>query len=144
MGRSFDDLFNEFFGKKRNNVNSINDELRKIIDSLMSFKMTQNQMMEEAIQEELGEPDEIIDHIEGGMNFRKLVWNTPAGKFVKIVVTDVQDAEPIKPKKAVKEKSLEEQLKEAVEVENYELAIQLRDQIKKNKRANTRKKKKDE
>ena len=50
---------------------------------------------------------------------------------------DENDSEP-KPK----EKSLEEQLIEAVESENYELAIKLRDEIKANKKTKRTKKEK--
>lgn len=146
MGKNFDDLFNEFFGKRKNDITSINDELRKIIDSLMSYKMVQNEMLGEAIQEELGEPDQIIDHIEQGMNFRKMIWNTPNGRFVKIIVTDVEEENRVE--KILQEvserkkhsKSLEQQLKEAVETENYELAIKLRDQIKANRKKYRKKK----
>lgn len=142
MGKTFDDLFNDFFGRRRNDYSSINEELKKIMESLMTYKKVQNEMLGEAIQSELGEPDQIIDHVEEGMNFRKMIWNTPHGQFVKIIVTDVEETEkPIERKKH--SKSLEQRLKEAVDAEDYELAIQLRDEIK-SSRKKYKKKKTDE
>lgn len=142
MGKTFDDLFNDFFGRRRNDYSSINEELKKIMESLMTYKKVQNEMLGEAIQSELGEPDQIIDHVEEGMNFRKMIWNTPHGQFVKIIVTDVDETE--KPTQRKKHsKSLEQRLKEAVDAEDYELAIQLRDEIK-SSRKKYKKKKTDE
>jgi excinuclease UvrABC helicase subunit UvrB len=135
MGKTFDDLFNDFFNRKRNDLTSVNEELRKIISSLMTHKRVENEMLGEAIQSELGKPDEIIEHIEDGMIFKKFIWNTPQGKFVKIVVSDVEEEKQEKVFERKKHsKSLEQRLKEAVEAEDYELAIQLRDEIKKNRK----------
>lgn len=139
MGKTFDDLFNDFFGRRRNDYSSINEELKKIMESLMNFKKVQNEVLGEAIQSELGEPDQIIDHVEAGMNFRKMIWNTPQGQFVKIIVTDVDDTEPLVQRKK-HSKSLEQRLKEAVDAEDYELAIQLRDEIKANRKKYRKKK----
>lgn len=120
--RSFDDLFNEFFNfKRRNRITPIQEEIKRIIDSLSSFNQIDQNRMEE-YSEELGEPDEIHKHEKDGVIIEKSIWNTPHGQIVKVIVTDKSDKQ--------KEKSLEEQLKEAVEAENYELAIKLRDQIK--------------
>ena len=120
--RNFDDLFNEFFNfKRRNGITPIQEEIKRIIDSLSSFNQIDQNRMEQ-YSEELGEPDEIHKHEKNGVIIEKSIWNTPHGQIVKVIVTDKSD----KPK----EKSLEEQLKEAVEAENYELAIKLRDQIK--------------
>jgi len=148
MGKTFDDLFNEFFNRRRSNATSINDEIQKIIESLMSFKPTNVKTHDESVEAELGEPDEIIEHTEMGMNFKKLIWNTPEGRFVKIVVTDVEpfpptppppDEDPLTVKRKKHSKSLEQRLKEAVEVEDYELAIELRDEIKKDRRKRKKK-----
>jgi excinuclease UvrABC helicase subunit UvrB len=148
MGKTFDDLFNEFFNRRRSNPTSINDEIQKIIESLMSFQPTKVKTHDESVEAELGEPDEIIEHTEMGMNFKKLIWNTPEGRFVKIVVTDVEpfpptppppDEDPLTVKRKKHSKSLEQRLKEAVEVEDYELAIELRDEIKKSRRKRKKK-----
>jgi excinuclease UvrABC helicase subunit UvrB len=145
MRKTFDDLFNEFFNRRRNNNNtSINDEIQKIVQSLMSFKQVNTEIHDESVEAELGEPDEIIEHIEMGMKFKKLVWNTPQGKFVKIIVTDVEPVptppppteDPLTINRKKHSKSLEQRLKEAVEVEDYELAIKIRDEIKRNRKKN--------
>lgn len=149
MNKAFDDLFNEFFNRKRNNQSSINEEVKKIIESLMNYKKSQVEKFDEAIEEELGEPDEIIDHVRDGMNFRKMIWYTPHGNFVKIIVTDIEpDPVPTPPEptpdpfanRKKHSKSLEQRLKEAVEAEDYELAIVIRDEIKRNKRKSRKKK----
>jgi excinuclease UvrABC helicase subunit UvrB len=146
MGKTFDDLFNEFFNRRRSNTTSINDEIQKIIESLMSFKPTNVKTHDESVEAELGEPDEIIEHNEMGMNFKKLIWNTPNGRFVKILVTDIEPVQtpppsedPLTVVRKKHSKSLEQRLKEAVEVEDYELAIELRDEIKKNRRKRNKK-----
>jgi len=146
MGKTFDDLFNEFFNRRRSNTTSINDEIQKIIESLMSFQPTKVRTHDESVEAELGEPDEIIEHNEMGMNFKKLIWNTPNGRFVKILVTDIEPVQtptpsedPLTVVRKKHSKSLEQRLKEAVEVEDYELAIELRDEIKKNRRKRKKK-----
>ena len=147
MGKTFDDLFNEFFNRRRNNTTSINDEIQKIVESLMSFQQVRVKTHDESVEAELGEPDEIIEHTEMGMNFKKLVWNTPKGRFVKIVVTDVEPIptppppgeDPLTVVRKKHSKSLEQRLKDAVEVEDYELAIELRDEIKKYRRKRKKK-----
>ena len=129
MFESFDDLFNEFFNKKKK-TNPLQDEIKKLIESIAQFKNIKNEaMLEKEIDKELGKPSIIEERIENGLRFKKITWHTPTGSFVKIIVTDVNDTSETEPTTA----SLEEQLKEAVESENYELAIQLRDQIKKTK-----------
>ena len=123
--KSFDDLFNEFF--KRKNANPIHDELKRIIEAMTNFKKIDN--IEDNLGDELGEPSEVEELIEDGLLFKKLTWNTSHGKFVKIVVSDVQPSD-----EPAKELNLEEQLQMAVDSEDYDLAIKLRDQIKAKKK----------
>lgn len=133
MFNRFDDLFNDFFNRKKMVSNPLHDEIKKLIETVANFKKIQNDAkLEQEIDKELGKPSQIEEIVEDGLLYKKLTWFTPYGHFVKIVVSDAEEAnhEPKKPTRRVKEKSLEEQLKEAVEAENYELAIQLRDQIK--------------
>jgi excinuclease UvrABC helicase subunit UvrB len=141
MSNAFDDLFNEFFRRKKTDrnekISTIQDEIKKIIDTLMGVKIVQNdEMLMNMIQNNLGEPTRIEEFNNGKTHVKKLIWETPFGQFVKIIM-DENDSEP-KPK----EKSLEEQLIEAVESENYELAIKLRDEIKANKKTKRTKKEK--
>jgi excinuclease UvrABC helicase subunit UvrB len=147
MGQNFDDLFNEFFKNRKSSLSSINNEIGKIINTLINFK--KQQFSEDLITDELGEPTEIIDYTEDGMNFKKLIWRTPIGQFIKIIVTDANSNEEPKDeddfsKRKKHSKSLEQRLKEAVEVEDYELAIKLRDEIKKNKKSRAKRTKKGE
>lgn len=137
--KSFDDLFDEFFNRK-SSVNPLHDEIKKIIDSLVNFKNPEPQPnpseldTEEAIAKYLGidmsNPTSTEELIQDGMKFTKLTWETPRGKFVKVVVTDVVDSDTALMSTGPKAKSLEEQLQEAVDNEDYELAIKLRDKIK--------------
>lgn len=130
--KSFDELFNEFFNRIPK-PNSLHDEIMKIIESLATPKMS-NHDSEEMIVKTLGidldKPTSVEEHIQDGMRFTKLIWDTPNGKFVKIVVTDVVDSDTALMSTGPKQKSLDEQLQEAVDNEDYELAIKLRDQIK--------------
>lgn len=138
--RDLDDLFNEFFNfGKKNGFNSINDELMKLIENIINSKNKKSPFSEEEIENSLGEPNLVETRVEDGLEYKKLTWYTKYGNFVKVIVSDVRSNK----EEEVKEKSLEEQLKEAVNSENYELAIKLRDQINANKKTKrTRKKNK--
>lgn len=137
----FDDLFNDLFSSfygRRNRITSIQDEIRKMMESISNFSPTNQNKMDE-LSTELGEPDEKQTFEKDGFVIEKHIWNTPHGQLVKIIASE-KDSNPKENK--VKEKSLEEQLKEAVQAENYELAIELRDKIKnQNKPKRGRKKK---
>ena len=130
--KSFDDLFNDFFNEQPNeskNTSSIHEEIRKLMEALSGFKKTEALDAEEMIANKLGinlgEPTTSEEIIEDGLRFTKLTWDTPNGRFVKIVVTDVLAGES----KVEDKKTLDEQLQEAVDNEDYELAIKLRDKI---------------
>jgi hypothetical protein len=135
MNETFDDLFEDFFKKKTENQPDIRDEIKKIMDTISKFrKLGSEEELDDAIDNELGEPNEVEEYIENGFLFKKLTWNTPHGSYIKLVVTDIVDNNgEYEPENIVtKTKSLQEQLEEAVEAENYPLAIKLRDEIKKN------------
>ena len=150
--KSFDDLFDEFFNKKSVS-NPLHDEIKKIIDSLANFKTPEKKESmnpfemdtEEKIAKYLGidmsSPTSVEEVIEDRMKFTKLTWDTPRGKFVKVVVTDVVDGQGVVSTNK-SSKSLEEQLQEAVDNEDYELAIKLRDKIKSIKELATEKEEK--
>ena len=130
--RSFDDLFNDFFNEQPNEkkyTNPVHEEIKKLMEALSNFKKTEDLDAEEMIASKLGinldEPTNTEEVIEDGMRFTKLTWDTPNGRFVKIVVTDVLNGEP----QENKQKTLDEQLQEAVDNEDFELAIKLRDKI---------------
>lgn len=130
--KSFDDLFSDFFNEQpneRKHTNPVHEEIKKLMEALSSFKKTEALDAEEMIANKLGinlgEPTSSEEIIEDGLRFTKLTWDTPNGKFVKIVVTDVLAGES----KVEDKKTLDEQLQEAVDNEDYELAIKLRDKI---------------
>ena len=129
---NFDDLFNKFFGKKKKEEEKfIDKEAKKIIDMINSFKNINGdgnytgeelEKLDDELEIKLGEPDEIEYSTDGEMYFEKRMWYNPLGVIIKTLVSD----EPLEP-----ELPLEEQLEKAVSVENYELAAELRDKIKK-------------
>ena len=129
---NFDDLFNKFFGKKKKEEEKfIDKEAKKIIDMINRFKNINGdgnytgeelEKLDDELEIKLGEPDEIEYSTDGEMYFEKRMWYNPLGVIIKTLVSD----EPLEP-----ELPLEEQLEKAVSVENYELAAELRDKIKK-------------
>lgn len=143
--KTFDDLFNEFF--KRNNIkpednlgDAIRDEAKKMIDMLSNFSQFQNiDDLEDEIEktiDSLGKPDKIEFFNEGEMFFERRTWHTPKGDLVKLIVSD--DPSLINTPKF--EKPLEEQLKEAVENEEYEKAAAIRDKMNGKKTRKSKKK----
>lgn len=139
MDKSFDDLFNEFFGRRKNNFD---DELakrieeeRRIIDSLTNFiQSNQGENLEKMFDQNLGEPDEIENFQDGDLFFERRIWNTPTGQIMKLLVSDdpskfIKQTQTQKVNKKVVEKTLEIQLQEAVEAEDFEKAAQIRDLI---------------
>jgi excinuclease UvrABC helicase subunit UvrB len=82
----------------------------------------------------LGEPDEIENFQDGDLFFERRIWNTPTGQIMKLLVSDdpskfIKQTQTQKVNKKVVEKTLEIQLQEAVEAEDFEKAAQIRDLI---------------
>jgi hypothetical protein len=134
MDKSFNELFDDFF--KRNKIrpedgmdDSIKDEILKMIDMLSKFndvEMNEDfEDLEKEIDEEFGKPDKVEFYNENELFIEKRIWYTPDGELVKLIVSD-DPSLLSKPKK-----TLEQQLKEAVESEDYEKAALIRDQINK-------------
>ena len=127
---TFDELFDDFFNnnekkaKKRGRPRkeSYNEKAKKIIESLQNFSEITDVDRQHQIDNELGEPHEINLFKADGLYFKRSIWNTEDGDIVKLEVSDVPFEE---------KKSLEELLSEALEVENYEKAAEIRDEIKK-------------
>lgn len=118
MTKSFDDLFNEFFKKNNSNLNKEKIEmLLKALTNPLDVDKTND------IDELLGTPDIIQTFENDGLFIRKEIWHTEKGDVVKMIVNDTPFEE--EPKKI----SLEEQLKEALDKEDYETAAKLRDKI---------------
>jgi len=132
MDKTFDELYDDFFKKnKKKSLDlpklSINFDANKLINLLDKFAVLDNidKDTEKSLDDSLGEPDIVEFFVEDGLYHEKRSWNTPNGVLVKLIVTD-------KPSKASIEKvPLEELLEIAVESENFEEAIRLQKQIKK-------------
>lgn len=132
---NFNDLFDDFFKNKKPGKTNIEDEIAKIISSIQNFKMGRlDENFGDEMEKDLGEPDEVSE-LKGkdGYTYRKFVWNTEMGQFVKIlVIADDQNEvtkRPLRP--TAKTLSLQEELDEALATEDFEKAILIRDQMKK-------------
>lgn len=137
MDKTFNELFDDFF--KRNNIkpedkisDSAKTDAKKMIDMLTSSKNVDNidEEVEKQIDAELGKPDVIEFFNEGEVFFEKRIWKTKNGDLIKLIVTD----EPTIKVAPVPAKSLEVQLQEAVDAEQFEKAAAIRDEIKKLKK----------
>lgn len=138
--KNFGDLFNQFFGGKRNkkknddestDFNKSKDEnMKKIFDIISSMEDVTGSNIGNDLDEKLGEPNKIEYYEEDGMYFEKKTWDVFGGEMVKVVMSD----EPFDKILVEKEEitlSLQEQLEEAVKNEEYEIAANIRDAIKK-------------
>lgn len=134
----FDDLFNRFFGGKRNQKKNKkeeisdfdeakNDNIKKLIEMLDSMEEVTNSETAKQIDDNLGEPDRVEYYEEKGMFFEKKVWRVFGGEMVKVIISD----EPFEVKKNESTLTLKEQLDEAIKNEDYEIAANIRDAIKK-------------
>jgi len=128
MDKTFNELFDDFF--KKNNINP-NDKIsvpkedaQRLIDLLTNSDIIDEQL-EAEFDKTLGKPDKIEFYTENGFFFERRIWHTPQGDMYKLFVTDdptLVMAPPIP-------KTLETQLNEAVENEDYEKAAIIRDRI---------------
>ena len=138
----FDDLFNNFFNGKGNNkpnkINDILDGLRKSMTEKEAKKLIEiikgiseesendtDEGLNKRIENKLGEPHEIEHSFDGDMYFEKRMWYTEGGVIIKTLMS----SEPFDDED--NNVSLEEQMAEAVENEDYILAAELKKQIKK-------------
>jgi hypothetical protein len=181
MGKDFNDLFNEFFGKDKKpngkskkasdfikdvftnkDDSSVNreEQISKIIEALSDFTDMDDEkyMMSEKLDMELGDPDEINRYTDGHLYYEEKIWDNEDGRIIKTSVSDEPFDDGLKyefrtedeinmqfdlesydevfeiNKETPNEKSLEEQLDEAIENEEYEEAARIRDLINKNKK----------
>jgi len=131
---TFDELFNDFFNngdkpKKRGvgrpkkvKEDSFEEKAKKIIDSLSTMKEITDVDKQFQIDNELGEPHEINLFEADGLFFKRSIWNTEDGDLVKLEVSDIPFEE---------NRTLEELLAIALEEEEYEIAAEIRDEMKK-------------
>ena len=125
----FDDelnsMFNEWEKRMRARKKNIDENKESMFDSFISnIKYSTSLGDDFSKLKELGEPDEIEEFEEGGVNFIKKTWITEEGEYI-MVETVLIDGSNI----FTGSKSLDEQLEEALENEEYEKAAELRDKI---------------
>jgi excinuclease UvrABC helicase subunit UvrB len=138
MNNSFDDLFNDFLGgdlnnnkKQKKNTKKTDSGIESVIKALTNFSESSSDLeLSNSIDDNLGEPSEIRYYEEDGFYFVEQIWETEFGVIKKTLVSDT----PLHGEETKIEPTLEEQLEEAVENEDYEKAAKLRDSIKKEKK----------
>jgi hypothetical protein len=140
MDKSFDDLFNQFFGGKRNKKNSDdkptdfnkakNENIKKMIDMISNMEEVTGSHIAGQIDDGLGEPNQVEYYEEDGMYFEKKTWKVFGGEMVKVIMSDEPFNEYAEENKE-SQLTLQEQLEDAVKNENYEMAAKLMGLIKK-------------
>jgi len=139
MTDKFDELFNDFLGKNNKKKILRKDAKNQEFDAEKEeqikglINMLDNIEHVDSIDEQLGEPDKIETFEEDGFHFEKRTWYAFGGELVKVVMVDIPHT-IISPEKPVFSQTLEELLAEAVDNENYEIAANIRDEIKKQKK----------
>lgn len=131
MEKSFDDLFEDFFNRRKTvrkedtsneDRGQINNQIADIIKAIRdSHTVGLDGDVGTAIEKKLGPPDFEEKFTKDGVDYIKSIWNTQEGQFVKVAASISLEREP--------QKSLQERLEEAVEEEDWNLAIILRDRI---------------
>lgn len=124
MGKTFDELYDDFFNKNSKSINKTNTKKDDLFDMLTNLNKLEEQI------EKMGKPDKIEFYNENGAFFEKRIWHTDNGDIVKLIISD----EPFIDIPPIKEKSLQEKLTEAVAEENYEKAVEIRNEINKKKK----------
>lgn len=143
----FNELFNQYFGSGDRPLNSMERMMRLMARLNMGGGLS-GMNPEEA---NLGEPTSKEEFEEDGVVYVKSTWQTPEGVIVRIETKEnIQFSSEYFKKngiplgeKITPELTLEEQLEQAVKVENYEKCAELRDLIKKRDEEIQRKENKD-
>lgn len=142
MSDKFDDLFNEFLGddlnksndnSKPTNLNDIDDTINNLIKKMVN-DVGDDLDISKYVNNNLGEPSEVRYYEEDGLYFTETTWETEIGLVKKTIVSDLP-LDGYEKNSTKIELSLEEQLEEALENEEYEKAAKLRDSIKKQKKS---------
>jgi hypothetical protein len=124
MTKTFDNLFDDFIKDDETDSLLKRSSIKKIIETIVNFKkLNIGDVSEEQLDMELGEPTTTEEYIEDGLKYVRMIWKTSEGEFIKIIMTEILP-------EIVPVKTLEDLLAEAVAVEDYGLAIKLRDEIK--------------
>jgi|LakMenEpi03Aug12_release.lakeMendotaPanAssembly.Ray.scaffolds.fasta_scaffold678391_2 hypothetical protein len=126
----FDELFDKFFGGKKNDDKK--EKYDKLINQLNNFKEITGKEINE--DKELGEPDSVETYTIGDVTYEKKIWEVDGGQIIKVEIKSdkangiIEIPMTIRPSR-FKQSSLEDQLDYAISVEDYEKAAQLRDEI---------------
>jgi hypothetical protein len=128
MFDDFDELFNRFFSDKGDkNESDEAKRTRRLIDRLNNFD-DMNLEGFNPYENDLGEPDEVETYEEKGYTFQRSTWNLESGSIVKVEMVSLPTDGEFEPK-VNKKLTLQEKLEIALECEDYEEAIKLRDEI---------------
>jgi protein-arginine kinase activator protein McsA len=129
---TFDELFDSFFNDNNNKKvkkrgrpkkeQSNDEKIKKIIDNLKNFSEITDVDKQYDIDNNLGDADDVYLYQEDDLYFKRSTWNVDGGDIVKLEISDIPFED---------NKTLEELLDEALTNENYELAAEIRDEIKK-------------
>jgi len=123
----FDDLFNEYFGGKKNN-----EGINKMMDLMSKLNSGGGFDGVSPDEKNLGEPTSIREFERDGIMFVESIWETEFGSIIRVSTKgDVDLSSDLfnKRKGPTNKLSLEDRLKLAVKEENYEEAAKLRDKI---------------
>lgn len=121
MNKNFNDLFDDFFNKKKQPTKPSAKIILTKLQELQDINKI-DEDLEHEIELSLGTPDATELFNNDGVSFERKIWHTEDGDIVKIVLLDEEIEERI-------HKSMDDQLKEAVENEDYEKAAIIRDLI---------------
>lgn len=121
--KEFDKIYGEFFGSKK--------KIKEIIKNIINFRfMNVENYTSSDDYMFTTKPDHIERFNEGPFKFEKRIWIKENGdKIIQVLMVDEYDTE-------VEEVDLEKQLTNALEIEDYDTAIKLRDMINKKNRKN--------
>ena len=114
--KEFDKIYTEFFGSKK--------KIKEIVKNIINFRFMDVENYSSSDDYMFTtKPDHIERFNEGPFKFEKRIWIKENGdKIIQVLMVDEYDTE-------VEEVDLEKQLTNALEVEDYDTAIKLRDMI---------------
>lgn len=121
--KEFDKIYTEFFGNKK--------KIKEIVKNIVNFRFMDVENYSSSDDYMFTtKPDHIERFNEGPFKFEKRIWVKENGdKIIQVLMVDEYDTE-------VEEVDLEKQLTNALEIEDYDTAIKLRDMINKKNRKN--------
>jgi len=135
---NFDNIFGSFFNENNDKNNGDEKKFSDFLKNMMRDSFMDKKKLEDSIDDNLGNPSKIESYNEGSLFFEVKTWDTPNGKVIQTFVTEdssLGHLNQLTSKENKKEKKdialITRNLEKAVREENYELAAQLRDELKK-------------